>query len=257
MARINIEDSIYKDFRFIQLAMKLGDIDRAIGALVRAWTLAQSRYLKHDGHIPLEEWAQQNIRDEIVTVGLATIINGHVYMSGTESQFSWLRQRSDAGKKNRDSGSERPLTADQRPISIEGRETSSSSYSSSYSYSDSSSSCVYKEKHTHETNQNLGRETKQAIEEWGHTLKHFQITKDPRRDEVPIARLIQKHGLESVTQAIIGAKYEHKSENFDPSKHVSIHRLSKPNIFDKLQNLGSKATTKDFTLEEILKNGSI
>lgn len=101
MARINIEDAIYKDMRFIQLVQKLGSVDSALGALVRAWSLAQAHYLsaETDRLIPVFEWNRQCIPHAIVEVGLAEERDAGIYICGAEKQFAWLLQRQDAGRK--------------------------------------------------------------------------------------------------------------------------------------------------------------
>lgn len=139
MARINIEESLHKDNRFFQLAIKLGGREIAMGCLVYAWAEAQRHYLSHDGHIPKTKWKEQGLNDAIIECGLAEMTDRGIRLKGTDEQFVWLKQRSKAGKKNRESASaeiienssERPLTAD---VGSE-RETSSYSYSSSYSSS--------------------------------------------------------------------------------------------------------------------------
>jgi hypothetical protein len=99
LARINVEDSLYKDSRFLKLAMKLGDVDTALGALIRAWTLAQKWHLKPSKTIPVTEWAKQGIREEIIEVGLAEVTEEGVRVCGASKQFKWLEQRSEAGRK--------------------------------------------------------------------------------------------------------------------------------------------------------------
>ncbi len=71
MARINIEDSIHTDRRFLKLIQAVGCADRAMGALVRAWMLAQKWYLSPEQMIPLEEWQKQEIPDAVIECGLA------------------------------------------------------------------------------------------------------------------------------------------------------------------------------------------
>ena len=101
MARINIEDSLFKDIRFDELKMKLGSVDTALGAMVRAWSLAQKWYLKEETCrlIPLSEWKKQRISDFIIEVGLAEVRENGVYVAGSDEQFAWLLQRQLAGKK--------------------------------------------------------------------------------------------------------------------------------------------------------------
>lgn len=58
MARINIEDSLFKDDRFLELVARLGNKTLALGVIVEAFILAQKHYLKesNDRLIPLSEW---------------------------------------------------------------------------------------------------------------------------------------------------------------------------------------------------------
>ena len=128
MARLNIEDSIYKDIRFIELIVKMGSVDAALGILVRSWALAQKWYLKGSGNIPIDEWNKQKLNDAILTVGLASIVDEKwVHVAGKEEQFKWLKQCSDAGKRSALSKSTTVVG------SLSNLEGSSTSYSSSYS----------------------------------------------------------------------------------------------------------------------------
>lgn len=101
MARINIEDSIFKDVRFFKLfALCNNDFDKTLGLLVRAWILAQKHYLKTDHRlIPLDEWNQETDFQKLIEVKLSEIKPDGVYVCGSNEQFKWLLQRSDAGKR--------------------------------------------------------------------------------------------------------------------------------------------------------------
>lgn len=101
MARINIEDSLYRDIRFISLVGKLGSVEMALGSLFRAYALAQEWFLSDETArlIPLSKWKQQLIKDEIIEVGLAEVRGEYVYVAGSEVQFAWLLQKSEAGKQ--------------------------------------------------------------------------------------------------------------------------------------------------------------
>lgn len=112
LARINIEDALLHDYRFVKLVVKLdGNIEMALGALVRAWILAQAWYLKDDRMIPAEEWRKQQIRDEIITVGLAERVGDKIRVSGADEQFAWLIQRIEAGRKGGSAKRNQTLTA--------------------------------------------------------------------------------------------------------------------------------------------------
>lgn len=121
MARINIEDSIYKDIRFISLVSKLGDLDRALGALVRAWSLAQKWYVTPDRTIPDEEWKKNLLPEEIINVGLAQRVGSRIRVMGSDEQFAWLQQRIDAGRKGGQATAKRSVSdrlAVEQPLSL-------------------------------------------------------------------------------------------------------------------------------------------
>lgn len=99
MPRINIEDSIHADQGYQQLVEKFGRF-QAIGMLYFAWREAQKFWVKGRLAIPLETWKSRGLVPELIDFGLAEITTGGVYMKGSEQQFSWLDQRSDAGKRS-------------------------------------------------------------------------------------------------------------------------------------------------------------
>jgi hypothetical protein len=99
VARVNIEDSIYTDQRFLDLFIKLGNRYEAVGMLVTAWTLAQKWYVTPSRMIPLTVWREQRMPDALIETGLAEIVDGEfVRMRGADDQFAWLKQRQAAGK---------------------------------------------------------------------------------------------------------------------------------------------------------------
>lgn len=93
--------------------------------------------------------------------------------------------------------------------------------------------------------------TKEEIEAgkevWRETLKAFQVRKNlSPQDESQIARAIGEYGLEYTKLALLGARFEPKTENYDPRKYVSITRVlfgrNKQGIphHEKLSNLGAQ-----------------
>lgn len=100
MARINIEDSFYRDHRFINLLQLGYRYYEALGLAVGAWSLAQKYYLKTEhGLIPHTAWDSSGF-EVFEKVGLAERRENGVYMKGSEEQFAWLKQRSNAGKNS-------------------------------------------------------------------------------------------------------------------------------------------------------------
>lgn len=135
LARINIDDSLYTDSRFLKLCIKLGDIHTAVGAVVRVWTVAQKWFVKPEKDIPEGDWKKQGLMDEVIEVGLAVYENGMIHVCGAEEQFAWLTQRIEAGRKGGLAKSEGLATA-KRPLA-EAKQTLANVPSYSYSYSSS------------------------------------------------------------------------------------------------------------------------
>jgi hypothetical protein len=101
LARINIEDEIYKDNRFYNLCFLLGSKRAALGALVEAWTIAQSKVDQDNpsGVFSIDEWDAQGLAPEIIAAKLATVKDGMVMMAGANKNFAWIIQRQEAGKR--------------------------------------------------------------------------------------------------------------------------------------------------------------
>jgi len=99
MARVNVDESIFLDARFTELAMILSSRALAIGELVLAWRIAIMYYAKHNSYIPLSVWKKQKLSDSIITVGLAEVRDDFVYVRGTEKHADWLKKLQISGKK--------------------------------------------------------------------------------------------------------------------------------------------------------------
>lgn len=175
MARINIEDDIYKDIRFITLIAKTGDVNTALGALVRAWSLAQKYYLdsETDRLIPKVEWKKQGMLDTILEVGLAEELENGIKVSGSEKQFAWLLQKSKAGKKsvelrrnNKENKKRTPVNV--RSTELNGSERLGTSSSISFSTSNSSSNSFKNlvSKETKSQNKNFAPKTSEFIKKY-------------------------------------------------------------------------------------------
>ena len=79
--------------------IKLGVEDRALGALVRAWMLAQKWFATPERMIPVGEWEKQGCSDALIEVGLAKRKGEKIWICGAEEQFSWMTKAIEAGKK--------------------------------------------------------------------------------------------------------------------------------------------------------------
>lgn len=87
-------------------------------------------------------------------------------------------------------------------------------------------------------------ELEEIITQWGITMRHFAITLDPRTDDHALRKLLNRHGFALTRAAIIGARYEQGTNTFNPAKHLSISRISKPGTFEKFVKLGSQDPTQ-------------
>lgn len=249
MARINVETSLFTDARFYSLLFAFKDQDKALGTIVRLWIVGQKYFLTNNGIIPIKVWEQQGLAPELITCGFAREAEGGYYVCGANKHFAWLRQLSIAGRTSSDNRrGHRVKEVSQNSTKVERTLTEVNVTATSYSDSDSCSRS-YSDSNPHKNEEctlteglNAKEQIQVAAQEWKATLTHFAIDRDAQRDESNLLRLIKAHGLDDTLLALRGMRLEQGSENFTPARHVALHRLSKPNIFEKFVNLG--ATTQ-------------
>jgi hypothetical protein len=140
LARINVEDGLWADPRFLKLCIKLGDEEKALGRVVIAWRFAQKFWCPNKDPIPDEAWTAARLGNELVEVGLARFENGGYYLAGSEEQFAWWFQRQESGRKGGQASAKRRLSLAKRKSAGAQQIQPSSSSSSSFSLSSSSSS---------------------------------------------------------------------------------------------------------------------
>lgn len=80
-----------------------------------------------------------------------------------------------------------------------------------------------------------------ALVDLEKTYSFFGMKKDPKFDARRIGALIQRYGIDRVKQALIGARYERKTDKFDPAMYFSVGRMARPDRFELLENLASKS----------------
>lgn len=246
VARINVEDSIFKDIRFFELAQTLGGIDAALGSIVRAWIVAQGYWLTNGVGIPYTVWEKQKLRPELIEVGLAEVRGDFVYVIGSKEQFAWLNAASEKGKVGGPAAAKarvENIKESKRLVSSDNDtdrlSTSSSSSSSSSSFSNSKT----KEENfvKIETSEPIEGIT-EAVGVWKQTLKSFGKLRELNPSEqTQIARAIQRYGYDYVSRALLGAKNEPKSEKYNPKDHVSLQRTLDPQKIEKFVNWGTAA----------------
>lgn len=142
MARINVEERLYSDKRWTKLVIKLQDEEKALGALVRAWSTAQHYWKLNDHGIPKGVWKTQELNNALIDAGLAIENGDFIKMVDSEIHFAWIRQKVKAGQaggiesgKSRVEKIEEFPKQDEADGSADKRSEASSSSSSSYSNS--------------------------------------------------------------------------------------------------------------------------
>jgi hypothetical protein len=213
VARINIEDSIYKDHRFLELIIMMGGTDAALGSIVRAWSTAQDYWLQNGVGIPLPVWKKQKLRLELLEVGLAEIRGDFVYISGSEKQFLWLEQRQMAGEKGG-----RPKKGGSVEIISELANRTKPEETGSNPLSLSLSPSLIKKKEIEGIE--LCKKT------WIATLRYFKHQRGlSQGEERLIALALIADSAELVNQALFGARFEPKFKDFDPGIAPDISRI--------------------------------
>jgi len=109
MARINVEESVWKDSRYTDLCIMVGCRWKAIGLLVAAWRLAQEYWKpekskNHEGRqpIPADVWARERFPDAIIECGWFERLNdGTIRAHGADDAFGWLLKCSAGGSAPR------------------------------------------------------------------------------------------------------------------------------------------------------------
>ena len=98
MARINIEEKLFADARFVALCNKISRRE-AMGMMIDAWFLAQRHWLTEHKYIPEEEFLLMGLQPLADCLFAKKIGDGY-YMRGSEEQFDWLKNKQLAGKKS-------------------------------------------------------------------------------------------------------------------------------------------------------------
>lgn len=237
MARINIDDELHADIRFKRLVRKLGNEDQAIGMLYRFWRLAQDYWGDECGLMPIAEFEAEDFRP-LAEVGFAEIRDDGYYAAGAEERFAWYLQKCRASKAAVKARSGKPKD-DAVPPEPPARSTGVTPPNNP-TVSASVTSTV-----TAIATAPLSDEVRKAKAGWGECLKKHGADRDVFPwEEIELARQIQARGDEAVSLAILGQKYEPASEQFKPSRHLSLKRLFDPLKFDRFVNLGAQARKK-------------
>jgi hypothetical protein len=98
MARVNVEEKLFTDNRFKALVRRIGDEDRAVGMMIRAFRLAQTFWGQDRGLIPLDLWNMHDLHI-LIDCLLAEKRDTGVYVKGSEQYFDWYLRKIKASAK--------------------------------------------------------------------------------------------------------------------------------------------------------------
>lgn len=235
MSRVTIDDEIDHDPRIMGLKLMVGEA-QAYGYLIQAYRLAKSFYVPERKPIPEKLLKMLPGGPSLIETGVAepgVPVNGEpgYFIIHSEEQFGWLITKHANGRK----GGRPKETEDNLKVDSVIQENPPAPVPAPVPVPVPVP--VHKKKEREEIPKS---EIQECIGEWGKTLSRHKISKDPRFDETSIVGLIQRHGIEKTKLALLGAGFEEKSKDYDPSKHVNIHRLTKPDIFETFVNLGAQ-----------------
>lgn len=86
----------------------------------------------------------------------------------------------------------------------------------------------------------VAADVSECLNAWKETLEHFKIMRGVgERDQITIARAVQSFGSEWVKLALLGARKQTKSKNFDPAKFVSLSIYLHKDRIERLVNIGA------------------
>lgn len=144
MARINIEDELFRDKRWFDLVIEMKNAATALGELALVWMSAQAFWKHSDNGIPRSHWVNQKLNDAVIRVGLAENRGDFIFVIGSEKHFAWIRQKVEAGS---DGGTKKAQNQREKQLaepSADQRSLPSPSFSLSPSLSSSDSSSISK-----------------------------------------------------------------------------------------------------------------
>lgn len=99
MPRINIDDSLFNDHRFIELSLKCGNQYLAVGSLYYLWRAAQKYWVPDKKLIPITIFKKLLHADLFEEVGFVKRKRSGFYVHGSEDSFRWLLTIHDHSRK--------------------------------------------------------------------------------------------------------------------------------------------------------------
>jgi hypothetical protein len=235
VARVNVEESAFVMAR--RLAFHMGwDEDLALGKLTRFWHDSQAEEVAECGESDIAIWfkvppeeAGKLVAALLDAKALAGAGGNSYRIRGNSSHIERLKTRREAASK----GGKRSWESRVGEANGEANATADAQLPG--------------EPRTEQSRaeQSISAPLAACLDQWGKTLLHWKIPKNPKTDEYAIAQLIKQLGTETVMMALAGFRGEKKSADFDPAQHLSFERIRDRRKRDRLVNLGAKVLADD------------
>jgi hypothetical protein len=97
MARLNIEESIWSDTRFLILSKKFGERE-AIGMLVQFWR-SGAQFFKEGKVIPEDMFHDMDFSSELIRLGFARKTPDGIEVAGSVDHFSWMLDKKESASR--------------------------------------------------------------------------------------------------------------------------------------------------------------
>jgi len=97
MSRINVEDSLFADPRFLLVVEKIGQVNAA-GYYLLIARMAQQYWKQGKKLIPKSVWALHDFPKIMIEVGLVNEHKEGFYLKGSERHFKWLVSKIENGR---------------------------------------------------------------------------------------------------------------------------------------------------------------
>lgn len=84
-----------------------------------------------------------------------------------------------------------------------------------------------------------------AVNEWGITLGRWGFKRNPQTDEVEIARAIQRFGAQTVLDALIGKRFDRKTEKWNPADFCTAKHVLHADNIDRFATYASQHSERN------------
>ena len=247
MASIRLEDEARKDPRFGILGKRMGtskfDARARMEELWAYCTEKQTYFLSAEIIDELAEFPNFSHLICEPEVSLAEACSEGIRIKGTKGRIEWIAKLRKNGKKGG-----RPRKTKTKPEANQN-ETRIEPPSNPLTLTPVLVPAPVKEKENIYT-----REEFASLEtDWIGTLKHFGIERPVLpHEQQTLWQVTKAHGIKATRYAVVGMRYEESTSTFTPSKHVSLQRLFKGELFEKFVNLASAKLTEQKKAESLL-----